>query len=499
MTRIELGGPLAALRGGRDRPKRSARATPSLGFSAFCAFYMVAFLLDATEDWEAPLLALATVVAVAVIHGWGVTRWSFLAFLVASTAYNLVVDFPDPSNHNNIALVCNIFLVVVILYASRRPELAHDDEALFEVLKPPLRVSLALIYVLAGFHKLNTDFFNDDVGCAEVFFRLMTLHTPLADLGLSGGALVAFGVSVIFWELGGGVMLWFRRTQPVMLVMSLIGHAILAELNIFDFSSLAFALLLTFVPAAYWTVLSDSSEVRIGRIRIDRVGFYVWINVAMAVLAGINYQLLDPWSPFHRFQGLALNIGVAVFVWPMIRQALRRSPRIAWSGVPIWGSTTPKLALLLPVFVLFFGLNPYLGLRNAGTFTMFSNLQVEADRSNHLLLGSNPLEVSDLHEDTVTVIEIDPAHARKAEDAALSAEYDLSGNELHVVEFQKRIVDWRAWGLDGLAATYEYDGRRYETDDLANDNPWNVEGHRPIHYLLDFRLLQTSGPVICRW
>jgi hypothetical protein len=462
-----------------------------MGFTAFCIFYMVAVLLDATEVWEAPLATVGLLLAIPVIYLRGVTRWSFFAFLVASSAYILAVKFPDPANHNNLALACNAFMMVAIVWASRRPDLARNDDAFFELLKPPLRITMSLVYILAGFHKLNSGFFDPQAGCAQLFFAETWGLTHLPSVTLPAAALIAFGASVIVWELGGGLMLWARRTQPVMLVMSWINHAILAELVFFDFSSMAFAFLLTFIPAAYWGVLEEGSQLRLGRLRISRLGFYIAVNVVAAAAAGLYFERNGYEESINRYQGLALNVGLLVFLWPIVRR-LARGPRPGWTGVPMWRRAVPRWAALLPLFVLVFGLSPYLGLRTAGTFNMFSNLQIEADRSNHLLLGSNPLKIWGLQEDAVQVIAIDPRHTDRKDG-------DLTGNALPVLEFQKDIVKWRKAGLHGLYAHYRYDGREYWTTDLVVDNPWHVKGYRLVHYLLDFRLVQQTGPIQCRW
>lgn len=460
----------------------------------FCAFYMVAFILDATDEWDPALLALISVAVVSLIYLRGVNRWEFFAFLIASSAYILAVHFPNPGNHNNIYLLVNAFLIAAILWASRRPQEVPDDAVLLEKVKPTLRVTMSLIYIFAGLAKLNEGFLEDDVGCAATFFDGLRSQVPVPEISLAGVPLVLFGAFIIFWELGGGVMLWFRKTQPIMLAMALVGHSALALLVFFDFSSLAFAMLLTFVPPAYWQIMErDSALISWRGRRLDRTSAYVFINIAVALVAGVLIQAFGEANRIHQLQGLGLIFAVAVFLWPIFAHLIRARPPVPWSGVPIWRPwPAPRWAVALPVFVVFFGLNPYLGLRTAGTFTMFSNLQVEGDSSNHLLLGDQPLEIFDLQEDVVHVRKIDPRHADDEED-------DLNGNSIPTLEFQKLIVEWGDQGLDRLDATYEYEGRVYETTDLVDDNAWDVDGYRLVHYLVDFRVVQEQGPVDCRW
>lgn len=477
---------------GPDEPgsEAAARTTGAsgVGFTTFAVFYMVAFVLDATEEWDPGLPALAFLVAVVAMYILGVTRLRFVAFLVASSAYILLVHFPDPGNHNNVFLLCNVFLLAGIAWGSRRPDTA-DDDALFERLKPPLRISLAVIYVFAGFHKLNRDFFEPAFGCADEFFQNVYSLTPFPALALPTAGVVGLGVAVIAWELGGGLLLWFRRTQPVMLALSLVNHAVLALVQFFDFSSLAFALLLLFIPAAHWRLVEESPVVRIGRLRVRRLGLYVYVNAAMALAAGL-YIARYGWEQLP-WQGLALDAALLIVLWPILVR-LVRGPRPRWAGVPMWTPRVPRWAVALPLVVLFIGVNPYLGLRTAGTYTMFSNLQIQGDTSNHLLLGSNPFAIWGLQDDAVHVIDIDGRHTG-------DPDRDLTRTYLPRLEFEKRIVEWRRRGLEGLGVTFEYDGRTYRSDDVVRDNPFDVDGYRPVHYLVDFGQVQESGPVPCRW
>lgn len=463
-------------------------------FKSFCAFYMVAFMLDATEEWYPALLALVSVAVVSLVYWRGIRRWEFFAFLIGSSAYILVVHFPDPGNHNNIFLFVNVFLIAAILWASRRPQEIPDDASLLEAVKPTLRVSISFVYIFAGFHKLNEGFFEEEVGCASTFIEGIWGMTPFPELSLSGVVLVIFGSSIILWELGGGVMLWFRKTQPIMLAMSLVAHSILAMVMFFDFSSLAVAILLTFIPPAYLEIMERRSTLAIWRgRRLDRTSAYVLINVIVALAAGVFIHVSGLSVRVGRVQGLAFIVALGIFVWPIIAHLIRDRPRVAWRGVPIWSQRiSPRWAVVVPVFIVFFGLNPYLGLRTAGTFTMFSNLQIEGETSNHLLLRDQPLKIWDLQEDLVHVRKIDPRHAAWKQQ-------DLNGNSIPTTEFRKLIVRWGNRRLDNLHAMYEYDGRVYETTDLVADNPWDVDGYTVEQYLLDFRLIQTEGPVLCRW
>ena len=148
----------------------------------------------------------------------------------------------------------------------------------------------------------------------------------------------------------------------------------------------------------------------------------------MAAVWGAQELEIDTSAlPLREWQGLVLNLALLIFIWPIVKRVMQRAAP-AWSGVPMWRPAVgPRWAALLPAFVLFFGLNPYLGLRTAGTFTMFSNLQTESDGSNHLLLGSNPLKIWEVQDDAVHVLKIDSRHAESGGHSGGTWENDLTG------------------------------------------------------------------------
>jgi hypothetical protein len=462
-------------------------------FSIFCAFYMTSFLLDITEKWEYPGAALVFLMIILAIFIRGVSRWSLFIFLLLSTAHILLTDFTDVGNHNNIFLLCNFFFIAAIIYASLRPEVVAGDDDLFEILKPPLRVIVSLVYFFAGFHKLNADFLLPVTGCAAGFFDGILAVLRLPSIALPDFVVFGVSVSVLAWELGGGVLLWVRRLQGPVLLVCWGMHSLLAQIVFFDFSSLAFALMLTFIPRSYWDLIKEKSMVRMGPIPLHRVDMYFYANVIVAVAAGIYFWQHGYQRSFHRWQGLVLILGSVIFMWPVIQQLFKDRWRMKWYGVSMWNRNAPRWCAVLPAFVIFFGMNPYLGLRTAGTFTMFSNLRTEGDSSNHLLLGSNPLKLWNYQEDLVEIIDIDPRHPT-------SPQRSLAGYLLPAVEFKKQIDEWRRRGIRDLYAVVKYKDRVYETGDLVLDNPWDVRGRDLEMYLLDFRVVQKSPtPNHCRW
>jgi hypothetical protein len=465
-------------------------------FAVLATVYITAYLVDLTETWEHPVAAAFFIVAALLAVLPGISGLSFYLFLILAAAYTLWFQVPDVTNHENIYLISNLFLILGLADHLRRsgglrPFKARvTEQELIGIVKPTLRLALSIVYIFAGFHKLNWDFFHPESGCAMTFFRRVVGKFGIAEVVWPGLVVFSVPVFVLAWELVGGVLLWFRRLQLPVLVVAWFMHALLAQLVFTDFSSLAFALMLGFVPAAQFDLIARA-PIRLGRLRLQRATFYLLLNVAVAVAAGIYGSLPGPQSVIHRWQGLGLNIGFLVLIWPILADRFS-SRRTEWSGVPVW-RPLPWWRLAFVVSLTLFGLNPYLGLRTSGTFSMFSNLRTEGVSSNHLLLADNPLKLWAYQEDVVEIIDIDPRH-----DAGLRR--SLKGYLLPVVEFKKRIYDWRTQGLDEMSAVFKYQDRIYETEDLVRVNPWRVQRRDLEMYHMDFRAIQKGpGPNACRW
>ena len=510
-------------------------------FSTFALLYMTALFLELAERWTYPAFTAAILLLTALLVWTGITRVTFLIFLVVTTSHFLLVQFPDVANHVNVAIYCNLVLMVGITYSlARRRDFPTDDDGL-ELLRPVLQLSMILVYAMAGFHKLNADFFNPAVSCvadlvgdlshmvhtrvAGVPTRLVLLAgilllahallsarwarrsvSPIARVVALGAtllaavlgftlasaippaamatAVLAMALVVILWELIGGLLLSVPRVQAPVLAFSWMMHATLALIGFVDFGAFALALLYTFVPRAYRDFLNDRVRVPLLGRPVHRVHLYFALCVLAGICAGLGRRLLG---------GILFNLAALVFIWPIVSAAVSPSPRPAWTGVPITGRMTPSWMFVFPVLLLLHGFTSYLGLRTAGNFSMFSNLRTEGPRSNHLLLGENPLKVWGYQEDVVRFIRIDDRRAR------IGYQYQpLQGSLLPVVEFRKLIYAWTKAGAT-IPLTFEYQGKIHSTSDITHDPAWRTPARDWEMRLMDFRVIQPEGPNACRW
>ena len=521
-------------------------------FSVFVLFYMTAVVLEMSKDWEDPAYALFFLLLAVGTALTGITCVKFLVFLVLTTGYFLIVHFPEVANHVNLIIYCNTVMILAMAYSFVRRRGSVADGEYFEMICPMLRVSLIMVYFLAGFHKLNRDYFNPEVSCATgmlsnvvSMMRSSILGVPvivmLAAVGLLfvyriiggtrfgtpgspaytllvvlcvGGVLcgvlillleadfgtpaalilsisLATGVLVILWELIGSLLLAVPRFQVVIVPFSLIMHCVLAMVGFVDFGALAFSLLFTFVPPSYYQVLNRHANLRFSGFVVHRAHVYFSINIMGAVLSGIDVHIHD-FLNRGLIAGILFNSAVLICIWPILSTVF--SPLPIWGGVPVLNRRMPMFLYVFPVLLFLFGMTSYLGLRTAGNFSMFSNLQTEGNGSNHLVFKDNPLKVWDYQEDVVRIIEIDDNHGE------IIHHYDRSprGHELPVVEFRKWIYEWTQAGLE-VPLTFEYRGRIYSTKDIVKEPVWRTYERSWEMVLMDFRVIQPTEPNQCRW
>lgn len=510
-------------------------------FATFATLYMAALFLELAEKWRYPgFTAGILLLGVALLFA-GLTRKTFFLFLAVATSHSVMVQFPDVANHVNVEIYCNLLMMVGIAYSLVRSREFPTDDDYFEMTRPVLQATMILVYAVAGFDKLNADFLNPDVSCVRNMMSELTRMAQLRPFGIPNGlvlvagmalvpstlfslapmrrsyslalrvgaagvvmtatllalelgpamppvvftsAITAMAVMVILWELAGGLLLAIPRFQAPVLAFSWAMHTTLSFIGFVDFGALALALLFTFVPPAYQNLTAGPVGTSVGGRPVSRAQLYFIVCIASGVYSGLHRRVVA---------ALFFNLAVLILSWPMLAGMLGRSPRLAWIGVGLDRRRTPVWLFAFPALLLLHGLTPYLGLRTAGNFSMFSNLRTEGIRSNHLLLGSNPLKLWGYQEDVVQFTHIDD------EQAAIGYNYQpLDGQILPVVEFRKLIYKWTRAGAR-IPMTFEYRGRVYSTADIVHDPIWRAAGQDWEMRLMDFRVIQRGGANLCRW
>ncbi len=449
-------------------------------FWVFQLLFMVGFLFHTTEEWDAPPEAFITIAMIAGFLAFtSQHRWreiTFLAFVVLLAARN-IEKFPGLANHSNVILFICLFLIP--LQVRRIQGAGHDGPAKRRAVErteetiATLRWVIALMYFFAGFHKLNEDFFNPEVTCAfdkmEDYLRVASVS--VADLPAILQKLVPAGV--VAMELVPAAFFLFRPTQKLGIAMLLLVHGLLAPVGFADFSSLAMSLLWLFVPV-------DAMPKMPGR------RFFIVLAasflIMQLVLATWRIPIGD--QVFGDLEGLVLIAGFAP-VWFLYFRARVPGPAMRWPGR--WAHR----AFL--AFMVFFAMNNYFGLRTAGTLSMFSNLVTEGPRSNHFLLGGNPLKVFGFQEDVVHINRVDRRVRGRFRDHLLADHAAVR------VEFARILERLRRRRYRRLYLDVTYNGQRYVTRDLLNDPQFDFSVPWWQTKLLKFRVIQPQRPQQCAW
>src|SRR3989344_2760553 len=153
-------------------------------FSIFSLLYMAAFALHMTEgvveDFKSPALTLAFLFIIGILGfasfakklRWFKAQHMFFCFLMLSSGYFFLFRFPDVENHVNLMLYLNIAMAACLVVWAFGPRKKSQEE-IFARISPFLRSAAVITYFFAGFHKINSDFFDPHVGCAATFARLI--------------------------------------------------------------------------------------------------------------------------------------------------------------------------------------------------------------------------------------------------------------------------------------------------------------------------------------
>jgi hypothetical protein len=393
----------------RDAPRPHGRTDKADTLALFSVLWALAAWWHLIGNVTlAPMWAQVPVALAAALVLWSPGSVPGLALLAATSLVLVWEEAPVLGNHW--LLVGLVDLAILVGYgmgALRRRFTDRTDLA--ERLFPAARLCLLGFYVFAGFAKLNTAFFDRSVSCAVYFYRESTSSVGLGGLQFGGAAwidhVVIFGT--VATELTIPVLLLRRRTRPVGVVIALVFHTLLAidqSHQFYDFSAVLFALFVLFLPqtAGSWVGERMGSirarlALRGPRLPFLAKGLAVAAPLAVTLVVvtdqvSARSALLLGWWPWQVF---ALATLVAA-----VRYVRQRPPAYG----PAWHLWPHHVAyLLVPLLVVANGLTPYLELKTATGWNMYSNLRTVDGESNHLVVGRS-FPLADEQDELVEIV-----------------------------------------------------------------------------------------------
>lgn len=339
--------------------------------------------------------ALVAAAAIAVLR-----RPSDLRRLVAlATAglWTVWLEAPMLSNHWLVAGFVNLAVLgaAVAMLVRRR---ALDPAPFWALAAPAIRLALLVFYAFAAFAKLNRDFFDPAVSCGALFSSETARSIGLGAVTDAGGRGLAAAIIVaaVVIELSVPILLVMRRTRHAGVVVGLVFHFFLAldlSHQFIDFSALLTALFLLFLPLAFAPWLLQ-------RLRAVPTPVARTIGGAAVVVTALAFL---PKSHI----GDVVFIGGREVLWllvsaPLLVAVVRWLPRTDAMPLDRALATPGRWMLLVPALVLLNGLTPYLELKSAFGFTMYSNLRATDGQSNHLIIRRT-LPLTDVSADVVRI------------------------------------------------------------------------------------------------
>ena len=251
----------------------------------------------------------------------------------------------------------------------------------------PTALGVALvIYFFGFFQKLNLDFFNPDLSCSVALIdQVLNQVTGQPDriVGPLGQIIPKAFVPWLAWA----VILLEAGLFLLILTKKFRHYGVLLALGFHFFLSPVVETFSIFMLLVLVTLLPDEFFERLKSHRVSRWILNNWRSViAVLVILAIAYFSLGLLPE----QGLKRNLKSWITViwlvpfYLFIGAAIRSFSKTA---VELPRIRMSSLAILLLLFVN--GLSPYLGLKTATAFSMFSNLRTESE-SNHLLIPRLP-------------------------------------------------------------------------------------------------------------
>lgn len=258
------------------------------------------------------------------------------------------------------------------------------------------RLILVTFYSFAAFAKLNAGFLNPETSCGLYYTNQMLTefglgaiahHSPLAWAASWGAAAIELSVVPL--------LLW-SKTRRYGLLLAVGFHGLLTldlGQHFYDFTSVLFALFVLFAPDGAFERIGGFFGKYRGSRPVEVSVFVVGVATTLGsvALAGAGYRnaLADVtflwWLPF-----------LGAFWWVLGRS--RENHEIRWRIGPV------ALAGVLVVFLN--GLTPYLELKTAYGWNMYSNLVVVDGASNHYIVPGG-LALRDGHRELIEILESD--------------------------------------------------------------------------------------------
>lgn len=320
-----------------------------------------AWLVDIANFWSFHLASIIAVFLLFRPESRILFRVSIISFIVL--AFTIM---PAIQNHRMVLA----FAGVALLMGSWRDEKWSRSIS-------DLRWLTIIVYLFAALAKCNADYLRDDISCATIFLRQSLELNGFGGVEipsfLSGGSVS--GLWSFLVEALLIILLIPRKTRAFGVLFGFSFHFLLATNYIkyfTNFSSVMFLVLSSWLTEEQCEYLVKGFFERY--LRWFRFGVpLLFVSLTLSA-TGVLSPIL--WIVFRYILWSAFAIPIC---WVLCKVTIATRA--------VRDSTTLPLPHFVFVFIaLLNGFSPYLGIRTLSTFSMYSNLRVEPDYTNHLFM-----------------------------------------------------------------------------------------------------------------
>lgn len=463
-------------------------------FALLFGFAVLSHQLGYAQVRDSPLNFLLTLAAAGLVLRPG-SRLSFAVF-GAMLAYDVAVDLPRVVNHwlfagllGGLVVLAQAPFVLSPWFGSRTGSPEHRTRSALadEALLRNARVALLLVYLIAGFHKLNTDFLTSVASCGLSLSAQMLATAglsqipPIGELSIAGTLLCEFGVPLL---------LLVPRTRRFGITLGVVFHLACAAAGYPRFSALSMALLALFLPPA-----ADAMSDRFRSLWMPPLWLRACLLTAMvgAVLLGAQARDVVLGAIL-----VAVAMLLLMLTWRPTPVAVLQSGSEHENALGNEHSTLVRarrsvrlatfVPALVPALLLLAGLTPYLGLGTERAFSMYSNLRTERGRSNHLFVPASWQSFG---------YQRDLVHVREASVRMIVAP-TATARSMPWLELRVRVARAIAARPDErVRLVYRRAGAEVIVEDAAHDPRFATAPSWATQRLLRFRAVEENGPRQC--
>lgn len=359
-----------------------------------------------------------------------------------------------------------------------------DKNKILDRISPTVRWLVCGVYFFAAFHKLNWGFFDTNNSCFVYIYDTIQLLMPIIPNFSSWAINIGIPATILI-EAGIPLLLMFRKTRPFGLIIGVLFHLFLG-LGFPSFSTMIFILYLFFIPPE----TLDRLHELYANSKLTRK-ICKWIPPI--ILSCVLFFWYLPWwylprdfvRAFMHLTWFYIFTGLFLFGFLFIRK------------LPLSSFTSPISWKLKPGYWIFIillvinGISPYLGIKLAPAFSMYSNLMTEEGYHNHILVPEKIIQIVDYQDDLVEILESNYPPLQEI----------AHRNRLIPFIILQRLISHNAAKeeFENINLTYRRNNKVFSYKNAENDPLLSKKQSWLFRKFTNFRYVPPPGENVCQW